>query len=622
MFRYLVSRVIQSMILLFLVSLITFIMVNKAPGLPAIVSDLDISEEEQDRMIRNLGLDLPLHVQYLDWATGVLQGDIGRSYLSGRPVIDLVKSALPASMLLASTSLIIAIVVAIPVGVYSALHRYSILDYVVTMFSFFGASIPGFWYALLLILIFGVSFGWLPTSGMSPIGEEATFTSVIPHLILPSAVLSTAAMAQLTRYTRSSMVEVLRKEYIRTAHAKGLRANLVVMRHALINALFPVITVVALLLPTLIGGAAIVELVFAWPGIGRLAIDAALTRDYPTVMGVTLLISTITIASNLLIDVIYVFLDPRLANGRPVIMAISKPTLSMNKRSEQDQEFSMLRLYWRRFKRNKLAVLASVYLLVIYLLALLTPLIAPYEPDAISLGEKFITFSPDHLLGTDQLGRDILTRLLYGARISLAVGFVSIVIAMFVGTLIGVVAGYQGKWVDVILMRFTDGMLSIPLFFLLLTALTVFDRSAFIIMFFIGLSRWMTPARVVRSEVLKNKTEEYVLAARALGAGPIRIMFKHLLPQAIPSMLVAASFGIAQAILIESALSYIGLGIQPPMPSWGNMLLDAQSFVYIAPLLAIYPGIFIFITVLAYNAVGDGLRDALDPYSVGTNAGQ
>jgi|APSaa5957512622_1039677.scaffolds.fasta_scaffold61079_1 peptide/nickel transport system permease protein len=291
----------------------------------------------------------------------------------------------------------------------------------------------------------------------------------------------------------------------------------------------------------------------------------------------------------------------------------------MKKQEDQNQEFSMLRLYWQHFTRNKLAVIALVYLLTIYILAMLTPLIAPYEPDAISLGDKFITMSREHLLGTDQLGRDIFTRLLYGARISLAVGFVSIIIAMFVGTLIGIVAGFFGKWVDVILMRFTDGMLSIPLFFLLLTALTVFNRSLFIIMFFIGLSRWMTPARVVRSEVLKNKNEEYVLASRALGAGPIRIMFKHLLPQAIPSMLVAASFGIAQAILIESALSYIGLGIQPPMPSWGNMLLDAQSFIYIAPLLAIYPGILIFITVLAYNAVGDGLRDALDPYTVSAN---
>ena len=310
--RYLISRIIQSIVLLFLVSVITFIMVNKAPGLPEIVADLDISEDEQDRMIRNLGLDLPLHVQYLDWANAMAHGDLGNSYLSGRPVIDLIKNALPASILLASTALVIAIVVSIPAGIYSALRRYSLLDYIFTVFSFFGASIPGFWYAILLILIFGVTLGWLPTSGLHPVGEEATLVTTIRHLILPATVLSTAAMAQLNRYTRSSMSEVLRKDYIRTAHAKGLQTNLVVMRHALINALFPVITVVALLIPVLIGGAAIVELVFAWPGIGRLAIESALKRDYPTVMGITLLISTITIVSNLFIDIAYVFLDPRL----------------------------------------------------------------------------------------------------------------------------------------------------------------------------------------------------------------------------------------------------------------------------------------------------------------------
>jgi peptide/nickel transport system permease protein len=310
--RYLLLRIIQSVLLLFLVSIITFVLVNKAPGLPEIVADLDITEEEQDRMIRNLGLDLPIHVQYLDWAEGVIHGDIGNSYLSGRPVIDLIKKALPASIKLAGASLIIAIIISIPVGIFSALKRYSILDYLVTAFSFIGASIPGFWYALLLILLFGVTLGWLPTSGSHPIGEEVTFFNSIPHFIMPSLVLSTAAMAQLTRYTRSSMIEILRKDFIRTAHAKGLQAKIVVLRHALINSLFPIITVVALLIPSLIGGAAIVELVFAWPGIGRLAIDSALKRDYPTVMGITLLISAITIFSNLAIDVAYVFLDPRL----------------------------------------------------------------------------------------------------------------------------------------------------------------------------------------------------------------------------------------------------------------------------------------------------------------------
>lgn len=187
---------------------------------------------------------------------------------------------------------------------------------------------------------------------------------------------------------------------------------------------------------------------------------------------------------------------------------------------------------------------------------------------------------------------------------------------MVMGTAVGIISGYFGGFLDNILMRFTDGMLAIPIFFLLLTAMTVFSRSLFSIVVFIGLSRWMAPARVIRSEVLKSKSEEFVMAAVAIGARKRRILLRHLLPQALPSMLVAATFGIAEAILVESAMSYLGLGIQPPVPSWGNMLFDAQTFIYIAPLLAIYPGLLIFITVLAYNSVGDSLCDVLDPYAI------
>ena len=270
---------------------------------------------------------------------------------------------------------------------------------------------------------------------------------------------------------------------------------------------------------------------------------------------------------------------------------------------------------WRRFRKNRLATVAFLYLLVAYLAALLTPVIAPYEPDAISLGDKLVGISSEHWLGTDHLGRDTLSRLLFGARVSLSIGLVAMGIAMLVGTSVGLVAAYLGGPVGALLMRLTDGWMSIPLFFLLLVAMTGFSRSLLTIMVVIGLTRWMIPARVVRSEVLKVKQEEFIIASESIGASKLRVLITHLLPHAIPSMLVAATLGIAQAILIESALSYIGLGIQPPQPSWGNMLLGAQSYVYTSPLLAVYPGLFIFITVMAYNSVGDGLRDALDPYS-------
>jgi peptide/nickel transport system permease protein len=316
--RTLLSRLLQALVVLLLVSVATFVVIRAAPGLPEVAADLDIGPEDQARMLASLGLDRPLHEQYLRWLGAVLQGDLGTSLLSGRPVSGMIGQALPASLLLAGSALALAVLVSIPLGIVSAIRRYSPIDYLVTLFSFIGASIPGFWYAILLILLFGVTLGWLPTSGIRPAGREATLIDTVRHLMLPTVVLSTAAMAQLTRYTRSSVLEVLRRDYMRTARAKGLRERVVIVRHGLRNALFPVVTVMGLLIPVLLGGAAVVELVFAWPGIGRLAIDAALRRDYPIVMGVTLLISAVTVASNLVIDFVYLLLDPRLLDEEAV----------------------------------------------------------------------------------------------------------------------------------------------------------------------------------------------------------------------------------------------------------------------------------------------------------------
>ena len=311
-FRMLAGRVLQAVVLLFLVSMITFVMIRKAPGLPSILSHPDISEEDSARLMAQLGLDRPLYIQYLDWASTTLGGDLGESLLSKMKVWEMIKTALPGSFYLATTSLLIAVVVAIPLGIISAVKQHSRIDNLVTVLSFGGASVPGFWAAILSILIFSVMLGWLPSSGISPVTREATWIDTVRHLILPATVLSTNAMAAITRYTRSSMIEVLQKHYIRTARAKGLAETLVLVRHALLNALFPVITAIGLLIPVLVGGAAVVETVFAWPGIGRMAIESALRRDYPVVMGVTLFISIIAIVSNQAIDLLYYLLDPRL----------------------------------------------------------------------------------------------------------------------------------------------------------------------------------------------------------------------------------------------------------------------------------------------------------------------
>jgi len=268
----------------------------------------------------------------------------------------------------------------------------------------------------------------------------------------------------------------------------------------------------------------------------------------------------------------------------------------------------------RRLKRNGFAIGSTGYLVVMILAAVFAAGITPYSPDRIVLGQALLAPSSQHWLGTDQNGRDEFARLLYGARISLVIGVVAMLVSVSLGTVVGAVAGSSRGILDVVPMRVTDAMLAIPLFFLLLTALAVLGSTVGTIILVIGLSSWMTTARVVRSEVLRTVNLEYVTAARALGAGPWRVLLRHTLPQAMPSMLVASTLGIGQAILAESALSYLGVGVQPPTASWGNMLSHAQSYIFAAPLLAFWPGIAILLTVLSFNFLGDAVRDTLSPY--------
>ena len=221
--------------------------------------------------------------------------------------------------------------------------------------------------------------------------------------------------------------------------------------------------------------------------------------------------------------------------------------------------------------------------------------------------------SKAHLLGTDELGRDVLSRMLHGSRVSLKVGFVAVGIAVVIGVVVGSVAGFYGGWLDTALMRFVDIMLAFPTFFLILAVIAVVEPSIFTIMLVIGVTGWMDVARLVRAEFLTLRERDFVLAARASGAGDARLIFRHILPNALSPVFVAATFGVAGAILIESGLSFLGLGVQPPSPSWGNILTAGKDNIEVAWWLSVYPGLAILITVLSYNLIGEGLRDALDP---------
>jgi peptide/nickel transport system permease protein len=270
-------------------------------------------------------------------------------------------------------------------------------------------------------------------------------------------------------------------------------------------------------------------------------------------------------------------------------------------------------LFWRRFKGNRLAVSGGVIVLVLFLTAAFAPLISPFAPDAIDRHNVLMPPGLHHPLGTDDLGRDVLSRMIWGARISLAVGFVAIGIATVVGMFLGALAGYYGGWTDRLIMRFIDIMLSIPTFFLILAVIAFVGPSIWNIMIVIGLTSWMSVARLVRAEFLSLKEREFVLAARAIGASDSRIIFRHVMINSMAPVIVSAVLGVAGAVLVESALSFLGIGIQPPTPSWGNILSLGKDYIELAWWLSVFPGLAILITVLGYNLLGEGIGDAIDP---------
>ncbi len=278
---------------------------------------------------------------------------------------------------------------------------------------------------------------------------------------------------------------------------------------------------------------------------------------------------------------------------------------------------SPMALAGHRFQRHHQAVLGLALLAALTVVTLLTPILAPFDPDALNLATgRLLAPSAAHWMGTDELGRDLLSRVLYGARISLIIGFLAVLIAITLGTTVGAVAGYAGGWVDAILMRIVDLFLSFPRIVLLITVVAVFEPSIALIVVVLGLTGWMGVSRLVRGQVLSVREREYVQAAQALGYGPGRVLGRHILPNVLTPVIVAATLGIGNAILAEAALSYLGLGVQPPTASWGNIIQSGGDRIIDAWWITTFPGLAIVLTVMSFNLVGDGLRDALDPRHV------
>ncbi|MCA9752589.1 MAG: ABC transporter permease [bacterium] len=318
MIRFVIRRILVSIPLIWALATLTFFIVRMAPGDPlAMYYNPEIDPSVMETLRVRLGLDQPIHVQYVKWLGALAQGELGVSFGRHRPVAEILAETIPNTLNLTIFSLALILVVGTAVGVVSAVRQYSLLDNVTTLSALFIYSMPGFWLGLMLIILFSLKLRWLPASGMESVNAEflsagARFLDHVRHLILPAFVLGIASAASVARYVRGSLLEVIRQDYVRTARAKGLSEGRVILRHALVNALIPVITLLGLYLPFLLSGAVVTETIFGWPGMGRLTINAIFQRDYPIVMATNLIAGVMVVAGNLLADVLYGVVDPRI----------------------------------------------------------------------------------------------------------------------------------------------------------------------------------------------------------------------------------------------------------------------------------------------------------------------
>jgi peptide/nickel transport system permease protein len=312
--QYIIKRLLQAIPLLIGVSIIGFAMMHLAPGGPLAVYTLNptITAQDIERIKHVFGLDQPVHIQYFKWAYGIFTGNWGFTFFGGRPVLDVILERFPATLLLMGSGMSLAVIIGMLIGILGAVRRYSIFDYLATTGAMVALSFPTFWFGLMTIFIFSLKLGWLPSGGMFTLGGEEDLLDLFRHLTLPTVVLALVLVAQWSRYSRSSFLEVIHQDYIRTAKSKGLSGGRILLRHAFPNAVAPLIALAGIQLPWLFSGALVTETIFGWPGMGRLFVDALTMKEYPVLMGMIMITAIFVIIGNLLADIINALIDPRI----------------------------------------------------------------------------------------------------------------------------------------------------------------------------------------------------------------------------------------------------------------------------------------------------------------------
>ncbi len=439
-------------------------------------------------------------------------------------------------------------------------------------------------------------------------GQWRAFGSALQHLVLPVLTLTIGLVAIVLRYTRNLMIEVLRSDHVRTAFAYGLPARQVYFRYSLRATLVPLITVIGLTFGYLLGGSIVVEYVFDWPGLGSYVVNAVVVNDTNAALGVTLLLSLTYLMINLAGR--SRLLPARSASEGGLTMALMVPTERL--RVQRDVRRA-LDASWRFHRQHPAMTASGLILLLIILAAVFAPLLAPFDPTDIDLSRRLQPPGWTYLFGTDALGRDIFSQVLYGGRLSLLTGLSTVTLAVTIGVPVGVLAAYYGGWIDALLMRTSDLFLAFPPMLLPIAMTAVLGPGLFNAMVAIGIAWFPWYARLMRATAMSTGAELYVKSAKCVGMSDAAVIARHILPNSMSPLIVQASMDFGYAILAAAALSFIGAGAQPPAIEWGLMVSQSRIFVLDYLWVVLFPGLAIFITVLTVNVFADGVRDVLDP---------
>ena len=548
-----------------------------------------------------LGLDRPALVRYGDWMKGLATGELGTSIAYDTPIAQLVGERLVVTVPLALMAMLLTTALAFSLGLFAASRHGRAGDVGVMSVSQVGIALPNFWFAILLIWLFAVKLRWFSAGGF-PGWSEADGGGAGPALralVLPAVALAVVQAAILARIVRSAVLDVLREDFVRTARAKGQSPRGVLWGHVLRNAMVPVLTVMGLQFANLLTGTVVIEQVFALPGLGRLVFQAIANRD---------LLGRPQRRHAARGDGRRHQLRGRraLRRHRPAPARAGADDVSAAARGEPGRRAAA------GWHRAGLRVGATIVASVVGL-ALLSYVWTPHPATELDIPHKLQAPSASHWLGTDSLGRDIVSLLIVGSRVSIAVGLIAVGIGIAFGVALGLLAAVRRGWVEEVVMRLADFTFAFPALLSAIMLTAIYGPGLVTSIVAIGIFNVPVFARITRASALVVRSREFVTAARALGKGEWRITFEHVLPNIAAILIVQATIQFALAILAEAALSYLGLGTQPPTPSWGRMLNEAQQQLFQAPQLAVYPGVAIALTVLGLNLLGDGLRDRFDP---------